>query len=143
MNNWIFESADTTYSLCLPENWVEYEDEENTSAFFNQEKWSGNLRITSFYWHDENIERNQVSNYIQSELKDNTDAKLIKIGNFDAAFYWRELKEEDSIIYYWVTGTNNHLVLISFTFDKEFLNTEIQNEELIAVNKIVESITYL
>jgi hypothetical protein len=142
MNNWIFESVDTTFSLCLPENWAEFEDEENTSAFFNQEKWSGNLRITSFFWQDKGNGIDRVSEYIQSELNENPGAELIKIGNFDAAFYSKET-EEDCIINYWATGIDNHLLLISFTFDKEFLDTNAHNAEMIVVNNILNSIKIL
>ena len=52
MNYWDFISDNKRFKVKLPENWAEYDDAENTYAFFNTEKWSGNLRITHFRWQN-------------------------------------------------------------------------------------------
>ncbi|TPG41712.1 DUF3805 domain-containing protein [Flavobacterium pectinovorum] len=45
-NNRTFVS-ELGYTIVLPENWDEYEDEKNTNAFFDITEWTGNLRIIS------------------------------------------------------------------------------------------------
>jgi hypothetical protein len=142
MNNWLFESENINFSLELPENWTEYEDDDNTAAFFNTGEWSGNLRITTFYLPGKDINIDKVSEYIKSELSDNPNAQLIKLGKWDAAFYSDDL-EDGNIIYYWITGTNPDLFLCSFTFDKSFLDAENHNKEIILVTDILRSITLI
>ena len=48
-------NSEYNYSIKLPENWSEYEtDENNTNAFFDTIKWTGNLRITVMNYKIEN-----------------------------------------------------------------------------------------
>jgi hypothetical protein len=139
MNYWNFTSDNNWFRLKLPENWAEYDDEENTFAFFNTEKWSGNLRITHRRW--ENVEEgiDKASLYNQSELTDSPGAILVKLNKWDATFYIKEANEGD-IIYFWITGSKNDLFICSFTFDKPFLHTHWHNDELIVVSEIPGSI---
>ncbi|HEY4195580.1 MAG TPA: DUF3805 domain-containing protein [Mucilaginibacter sp.] len=143
MDYWCFTSPSNWFSLSLPGNWAEYEEEEDgTYSFFNKEKWSGNLRISQLHWNSEEDEIDQASKYVQSELTDNSNAILTKIGDWDAVFY-SEKSQDESLIYYWVTGSKNNLFACSFTTDKLSLIKEIHSEELEIVEKILNSIKIL
>ena len=139
MNYWEFTSDNNWFSLKLPENWAEYDDEENVFAFFNTEKWSGNLRITHFRWEDEDAGDDKALSHIQSALNDNPDAVSVKLNAWDATFYSKETTD-GGIIYYWIIGSKNDLFICSFSFDKPFLNTTWHNDELIVVKEIIGSL---
>ena len=139
MNYWNFTSDNNWFSLKLPANWAEYDDAENVFAFFNTEKWSGNLRITHFRWEGVDADTDKAFLYNQSELKDNPGAISIKLKEWDATFYSKETDDKD-IIYYWITGSKNDLFICSFTFDEPFLNTDWHNNELIVVREIIGSL---
>jgi hypothetical protein len=141
MGYWNFTSPDNWYTLELPANWAEYDDEDNVSAFFNTEQWSGNLRITALRWPTD-TEIDKTSEYIASELNDNAGAICTKLGEMDAAFYTKEAAN-DCIIYYWVTGKENNLFLCSFTIDKSFFNTARNTEELTIVENMLNTLKVL
>lgn len=143
MNYWNFTSSEGWFSLTLPVNWEEYDEEDNgTYSFFNKEQWCGNLRISSLRWDGEETGIDQASKYIQSELTDNSNAILVKLGDWDAAFYSEESSDE-SLIYYWVTGSKNNMFACSFTTDKLFLIKETHSKDLEIVEKILSSIKIL
>lgn len=96
MNCWEFPSANGWFSTTLLENWSEYEDDDETYAFFNTTEWGGNLRITLLRWESENM--NKSPQYVQDELNHNENAVLTNLGDWGAAFYSGEASE-DSIIY--------------------------------------------
>lgn len=139
MNYWDFISDNNWFSLKLPQNWSVYDDAENTFAFFNTEKWSGNLRITHFRWTNDDPGIDLALQSIQSELKNRPNALKVRLNDRDAAFYDDET-DDGSILYYWVTGSKNDLFLCSFTFDKPFLSTDWHNNELIIVSEILASL---
>jgi hypothetical protein len=120
----------------------EYDDEDNVFAFFNTEKWSGNLRITHFRWEDVMDAVDKAFLYKQSELKDNPNSIIVKLGDWDATFRG-EQTDNTGIAYFWTTGSKNDLFLCSFSFDKEFHNTDWHNNELITVGEILGSIKIL
>ncbi len=136
MNFWHFTSEDNSFSLVLPENWSKYEDDDNVSAFFNTEEWSGNLRITLIPLEGK---FDQVRNLIQSEINDNPNAILTKIGQWDAAFYSQEVSN-DCLVYFWSIGIINNLVVCSLTIDKSMLASNKHTNELKIVEKILSSI---
>ncbi len=139
MNYWDFTSDNNWFSLKLPENWAEYDDEDNVFAFFNTEKWSGNLRISHLRRQNDEKEVNDASFYTGSEFADKPGVMKVKLGDWDATFYSKGTNEGD-IIYFWATGSKNDLFICSFTFDKPFLGTDWHNNELIAVGEILGSI---
>lgn len=141
MADWIFTSDDNLFSLTLPEHWSEYEDEDNTFAFFNTDKWSGNLRITHLYWENADPEINKTSLYRQSEFETQPDAIKVKLNDWNAVFYSNE--GEDYLVYFWITGLKNDLFTCSFTFDKPFLDTDWHKGELSSVTDILSSIKLL
>ena len=139
MNNWDFISDDKLFSLQLPENWLQYDDEENVVAFFNTKKWSGNLRITHFFWENADPETDKASLYTQSEFENEPNAVKVRLNKWNAVFYSKE-SESDGLIYFWTMGSKNDIFICSFTFDKPFLNTNWHNDELIVVSEILGSI---
>jgi len=140
MKYWYFTSINKWFTIKLPENWSEYEDEEGTAAFFNTVKWSGNLRITPLRIGDAEIDKTPAS--VSSINNDNSNAIIIKLGDWDAAFYKKE-SSDVCTTFYWTMGTTNFWFVCSFTIDIDFLNTEINAEELIVVEEILGSIKIL
>ena len=133
MTSKTFTSPNGWFSLKLPANWDEYDDEEGTSAFFNSKSWTGNFRVTPIRWTglaDPNEDK--AAKYILAELKENKIATKVKLGNYDCAFYKNELIQDDTqfIIYYWTTGKGNTAFICSFTIDKKQEATKLNQSEL-------------
>lgn len=135
MDYWKFTSAAGWFSTLLPDNWSEYDDDEGTYAFFNTDKWSGNLRITPNKW--ENSSDPDIARaIIAGELKSNPKAVATKIGNWDAAFYSQKGSDE-TLNYFWTTGTQNFIFICSFSVNIAFLGTDAHDKELCIVEKIL------
>ncbi len=133
------------FSLTLPDEWEEYDDEsEDSFAFFNAVNWTGNLRITPFSWQSSiDPNENKAAQYILDELLENPGAVKITLKNFDCAFYKKSLLQDgdDLIIYYWILGDKNELYLCSFTIDRKNEQSNQNVIELETVQSILESIT--
>ncbi|MGY3214700.1 DUF3805 domain-containing protein [Mucilaginibacter sp. HD30] len=129
------------FSVMLPDDWDEYDDgEEGTFCFFNTAKWNGNLRITPFHWLGTVIvDESKAEKYIEDEVRENEGAIRIKIGNFDCAFYKKDLIEdgEKLVIYYWITGKDNDIFICSFTTNKELENSIDLNQLQDVIKSIV------
>ena len=143
MNYWDFISDHNLFSLKLPENWSEYKDEDNVFAFFNTEKWSGNLRITHFLWENANPKTDKASQYTKALLKNEPGAINVRLGKWNAVFYSEEGSEGNTLIYFWIMGSKNDVFICSLTFDKSFLNTRWHNSELAVVGEMLGSIKLL
>ena len=144
MNYHKFLSIDESFSIQLPENWSEYDDDDenqNTYAFFNSKQWSGNLRISFIHWKGTS-NKDKANNYIQSELLENENVCIIKINDRNAAFYSKE-SVDNNLIYFWITGAKNNLFICSFTVDKSHLETDSHTRELGVVEQILHSIEVL
>jgi hypothetical protein len=128
------------FTLELPKDWAEYDDgEEGTFAFFDQDSWSGNLRISPFVWTLETgVKVDQTEKFISEELSENPGAIKIQCGELNCAHYKKEIEQdgEKYVIYYWATGQKNNLFICSFTIDKAKENTQ----DNIAAVKTAESI---
>ena len=143
MNLKNFTSPQGWFTLTLPVNWDEYDDDEGTSAFFNTELWSGNLRITPIRWDNvKDSNEDKVAKLIDDEFVKNERAKKVKIGTWDGASYTNEVEQdgEEFLIYYWSTGKNNMFFLCSFTIEKKQENSKRINDELEVVLNILGSI---
>ena len=78
MRSKVFLSSNGWFSMKLPDEWEEYEDDnEGTYAFFNTKSWSGNLRITPL--RISNADNNMVVEFLKSELEKNEGALQINI----------------------------------------------------------------
>lgn len=145
MDQKTFISQNGWFSLTLPTKWEEYDDgEEGTYAFFNTESWTGNFRITPLQLTDaSNSNADRVDKYISDELIENKGAVKIRLGNFLCTHYKNELlQDRDShVIYYWITGMENHIFICSFTIDKKQEETEQTLNEIKTVQNIIKTIT--
>lgn len=139
-----FTSPDKKLRLTLPLDWEEYDDdEENTFAFFNAKSWTGNFRVTPFYWTQKTDNKtNKAIEFVQDELDENPDAKRLSIGGFDCAHYKKNVTQDNEqlVIYYWAVGLNDNLFVCSFTVDKVQESTEQNLAELKTVEEIIASI---
>lgn len=138
-----FVSQNGWFSLSLPVNWSEYDDEEeNTYAFFNTSFWTGNLRITP-YKLAEPVEPGKVGQFIEDELSNNEGSTRIILGDLDCVFYKKDLpqdEEDDLLIYYWVGVRNENIFICSFTINKKEEKTKENILELQVVKDIIKSI---
>ncbi|MES2278478.1 MAG: DUF3805 domain-containing protein [Bacteroidota bacterium] len=139
MKYWDFTSDNSWFSFTLPENWSEYDADEGTYAFFNTQKWSGNLRISSFRWTGVEEGTDKAYDYIISELNDKPGATLIQLAGYDTA-HFQEAGSDQTIILFWITGLNNALLLCSFSFDEELHGTDLQNKEVQVVHEMLNTI---
>jgi hypothetical protein len=144
MDSNTFTSHSGWFSLTLPKEWAEYDDEvEDTYAFFNTENWTGNFRITPFRFElPTESSEDKAYQFILDEITENEAATEIKIGDFPCAFYKQDSVGNlgDLVIYYWIIGRMNNLFTCSFTIDKkqEFTN---ENEAILeTVRNIIRSI---
>lgn len=145
MNYKKFTSHNGWFSLMLPLDWEEYDDDETdegTYAFFDSTEWTGNFRITSFRWTNSGDSGDQAAKYIDEELNDNKGAKKMKFGDFDCVHYKKELLQEgeDLVMYYWLVGRKDNLFVCSFTIEKKQEETEQNKAEINVVQEIIRSI---
>src|ERR1044072_6757478 len=100
----IFTSQNGWFTLTIPKDWEEYDnEEENTYAFFNAQKWTGNFRITPFRWTElADPTEDKAAQFISDELNENNSAIKIRLGDFDCAHYKKDIQQdsEDFVIYY-------------------------------------------
>lgn len=122
------------YSIILPENWSEYEleDEKNTNGFFDVSEWTGNLRITVL-----NIQVDRPIEFVRSQFI-GIDCKELTWNNSKAFFYSE--KADDLHIYYWYVIENMKIYLCSFAIDIEHKESEKNHVELLKVEKILKSL---
>jgi hypothetical protein len=131
-----FTTPDALFSWVLPPDWSEYDDDEGTYCFFNTISWTGNFRITPLKLNP----KNSVASTISEQISNNANAIEVKIGDYDCAFYKRDItQDEDSlVIYFWITGMENYLFTCSFVIDKDQESTN--KNELELVEDIIKSI---
>jgi hypothetical protein len=126
--------------------WAEYDDGDNsTHAFWNEAEafWTGNFRITAFQWpnlSDSNVDK--ASEYITTEVVENTGAQKIILGEYGCAHYKKQFEQEEDhqIVYYWMTGKQNDIFICTFSIDKEQEAMPINARELISVQNMIASI---
>ena len=123
------------YTIILPENWAEYEDEKNTNAFFDTKEWTGNLRITPI-----KTDPKKIAELLESEVKElKGKAEKFKTKNgFEGVKYSETDKE--NFIYYWYLIVKDKIFICSFTIKIAEQETQKNKMELIKVNTIIDSI---
>jgi len=97
MNYINFTSNDKRFSLALPDDWSEYDDgEENTHAFFNTIKWTGNFRITYFHWpNNQDKSKNKAEEYFEEETAENIGSVKVKLGDWECVHYKKDIIQAD------------------------------------------------
>jgi len=134
------------FSFTLTNGWTAYDDaDDSTDAFWNEaeESWTGNFRITAFQWPnvtDSNVDK--ASEYITTEVLENTGAQKIILGEYNCAHYKKEFQQEGDhqIIYYWITGKQNDIFICTFSIDKGQEAMPINTRELTSVQNMIASI---
>lgn len=131
-NNRTFVS-ELGYTIVLPENWDEYEDEKNTNAFFDTTEWTGNLRITPI-----KTDPKKIAELLESEVKAlKGKAEKFKTQNkFEGVKYSQTDKE--NFIYYWYLIVKDKIFICSFTTNAAEKGTQKSKTELIKVNQIID-----
>ncbi|KAF2328194.1 DUF3805 domain-containing protein [Flavobacterium daemonense] len=123
------------YSILLPENWPEYEDEDNTNAFFDTKEWTGNLRITPV-----KIDPNKNSELLKSEMESfNGKAEPFKTKEGFKGLKYSEKNGQD-FMYYWYIIAKNKMFICSFTIDLDKKDTPKNLKELEKVAETLNSI---
>lgn len=124
------------YSIILPENWVEYGDDENVNAFFDKTNWTGNLRVTV-------IEVNKTIDKIDIEdaFNSHQKAEIISVKNGLTGFKYTE-KSHDGLMHYWQLYHKNKLFVFSFILNPKN-KLDLDKTEIEKVEKIVNSIKVL
>ena len=123
------------YSIALPENWAEYDDEKNTNAFFDTTDWTGNLRITPI-----KIDPKKGKELLETEINSfKGKAEKFRTQNgFDGLRYSE--KSESDFIYYWYLIVKDKMFICSFTINFTEKATKKNETEITKVTKIIESI---
>lgn len=139
-----FEAPDRKFKFILPADWEEYDDgEENTYAFFNEKTWTGNLRITPISREAGADQKgNEPGNLLESELSDNKGAVRLKLGQFDCVHYRKAINQEgeELIMFYWIVMQRNRLFVCSLTVDKTRADQPAYRSIIEEVPQIIESI---
>ena len=86
-------SPGSWFSLEYPNDWREFEDEEDSFLFYNPEKWNGNFRISAY--------RGKSAKYAQDcmadELQQNQSARREQAGPW--ACVGRNISGERCLVY--------------------------------------------
>ncbi len=133
-----FKSPFGWFSLKLPKDWDEYEDEEGTCAFFNTKSWTGNLRISAI-----RIDNNNIDEYLQTRLSEKGNASQIFLAGKQCIFYVEKIQKDGLVetLYWWLMGTKNFLFVCSYTINEDFEFNGKKDKELNTVTEIISSIT--
>lgn len=146
MDNNIYISRGGWFSFTLIDGWQEYDDgDDSTHAFWHETEtsWTGNFRITTFQWPDTTaIHEDKACEYITTEIAENADAQRIILGKNDCAYYKKESQLDGlaNVVYYWITGKQNHIFICTFAFDKIQEAMLIHERELTSIQNMIASI---
>jgi hypothetical protein len=123
------------YTIQLPNNWSEYEDETNTDAFFNTSKWSGNLRLTPV-----TIDPKKSTQYLKNKIE-SLDGKA-KPFTTKSKFKGLKFSEEsgEEYMYYWYVFAKDKMFICSFTIDSNQIDSKENQEALQVVDEIINSL---
>lgn len=116
-----FISPGAWFSMYYPSEWSEFEDREGSFLFYNPDNWNGNFRISAFKESGElpgAFKFGQRS--VETELKDNPSATLIRIGSLECAYSKVMYQEEGEyyVSHIWIVGIENVAFECSFTVSK-------------------------
>lgn len=112
-----FISPGAWFEMNYPTHWNEFEGDEESFLFYDPNVWNGNFRISAYRGKDAGFGKETV----RRELKENTQAKPIRIGGKDCA-YSMDVFEQDGrfyITHYWVVDGGVLSYDCTFTVDKE------------------------
>jgi len=136
-----FESSKGWFELDYPGHWTQFDEEDGTYLFMDNENWKGNLRITAMKIENDQ-EPGRIKRNLREELEQRIGSKIIRLGTMDAVYWTKEVEQNgDSLfVYNWTTGDKGTLLICSFVVDKDNLNQNEIKEELGYAIKALESI---
>lgn len=142
-----FVSNYNWFTLTYPPHWTQFEEEDGTYLFMDNDDWKGNLRITAMRLDsgNENSKREYLKKRLSEELKEKPMATKVRLGNLDAIYFTKEIEEDGEIfeIHQWATGDKTTLLICSFTIDKKRMNEREIKKELDYAVKTLSSIKVL
>jgi hypothetical protein len=142
-----FVSNYNWFTLTYPSHWTEFEQEDGTYLFMDNDNWKGNLRITAMRLNSGNEEtkKEYLKNHLADEFNENSGALRIRLGKMDAVQYTKDIKQDGDTLemIYWATGDKTTLLLCSFTIDKNRINEKEVKAELNYAIKTLSSIKIL
>ena len=122
-----------------PSNWKSESEERSTYLFFDE--YLGSFRITLIIMESENF--NFIS-FLNKQFEDNLqfDPKW-ELFNDRIFVCYAQLSHDiadNSKLHYYISGENNMLLLCSFAYDRELINSEKIKSEFEKVEHILNSI---
>lgn len=139
-----FVSNNKWFELTYPEHWTDFEEEDGTYMFMDNDDWKGNLRITAMRLDTGDIESKEkyLKKHLNDELSENEGATKVRLGDKDAIHYSKNIVQDgDSLeIHYWATGDKTTLLICSFTMDKDRVNDKVVKEEFEHATRTLASI---
>jgi hypothetical protein len=130
-----FISEEGWFEAEIPKKWEQYDDEAGTYAFFDNDIWKGNFRITP-------LKLNKAITYIDLikifKEKENLIEKTI--GNYPCLHFKTQAQKDNNveIVYWWAFHSQDIVFTCSFTTDDKHL--QFLNEELIKIENVIKSI---
>ncbi len=122
-----------------PSNWKFENEERSTYLFFDE--YLGSFRITPIIIENENF--NLIS-FLNKEFEDHLQFdprwKLFNDRMFVCYDRLSNDIEDNSKLHYYISGEDNMLLLCSFAYDRELINSEKINKEFEKVEHILNSI---
>jgi hypothetical protein len=142
-----FVSNYNWFTLTYPNHWTEFEQEDGTYLFMDNDNWKGNLRITAMRLNsgNEEIKKEYLKNHLSEEFNENSGASRIRLGNMDAVEYTKDIEQDGDTLemHYWSTGDKTTLLICTFTIDKNRVNEKEVKTELNYAIKTLSSIKIL
>src|SRR5690606_31554057 len=121
-----FVSNYNWFTLTYPTHWTQFEEEDGTYLFMDNDDWKGNLRITAMRLDsgDDNSKREYLKKHLKDELTENAGATKVRPGDLDAVYYTKDIEQDGETfeMHYWATGDKTTLLICSFTMDKNRVN---------------------
>jgi len=136
-----FTSDNHWFCLNLPSDWKKYEEyEQDTYLFHNEKAWTGNLRITRLM-NDDLAEWNSPGEFLQAAFNNNKNAVCLQHAGMNLVHYTQLIKQQDNelLVYCWAVSMGPHLLECSFTLNKN-MDQAKQDEELVLIKNSITSI---
>ena len=139
-----FESNQGWLSMDYPSIWSQYEEDEGTYLFMDDDNWKGNFRITplKIAGNDEDSINLRLKKYVDEEIINNKGAQLVKIGQFEVAHYSKTTVQDNQSLtmLYWIFGYNQIIITATFTIDSDRLNNIDVKKEIELCLKSIETL---
>jgi len=126
-----FESSKGWFELDYPGHWTQFDEEDGTYLFMDDDDWKGNLRITAMRIENDK-EPGRIKRNLREQLEEKRGSKMIRLGDMDAVYWTKEVEQDGAslFVYNWTTGDNGTLLICSFVADKNKIDQKEVKEEL-------------